>query len=200
MSFVLVILLNFSLVSFQKAIERYCQTENLNSFLTIPIKCHIHTPLYFLYFNASVNSRVISLSLPPHYLLSIFHCFFFCLQTDDTTDNSTDTNSRRDSTASANNANNLESLAEGLPPGWSMQLAPNGRWFFIDHNERTTSWVDPRTGRASPMPNQRSAPVANKKPDDDLGPLPEGWEERVHTDGRIFFIDHSGWMNVFYLF
>lgn len=26
---------------------------------------------------------------------------------------------------------------------------------------------------------------------DDLGALPEGWEERVHTDGRIFFIDHS---------
>ena len=26
---------------------------------------------------------------------------------------------------------------------------------------------------------------------DDLGPLPEGWEERVHTDGRIFFIDHN---------
>ena len=22
-------------------------------------------------------------------------------------------------------------------------------------------------------------------------PLPEGWEERVHTDGRIFFIDHN---------
>lgn len=27
--------------------------------------------------------------------------------------------------------------------------------------------------------------------DGDLGPLPEGWEERTHTDGRIFFIDHS---------
>ncbi|RVE39838.1 hypothetical protein evm_015512 [Chilo suppressalis] len=26
---------------------------------------------------------------------------------------------------------------------------------------------------------------------DELGPLPEGWEERVHTDGRIFFIDHN---------
>uniref|UniRef100_A0A8P4G1C3 HECT-type E3 ubiquitin transferase n=1 Tax=Dicentrarchus labrax TaxID=13489 RepID=A0A8P4G1C3_DICLA len=25
----------------------------------------------------------------------------------------------------------------------------------------------------------------------DLGPLPPGWEERVHTDGRIFYIDHS---------
>ena len=31
----------------------------------------------------------------------------------------------------------------------------------------------------------------NRRHHDDLGPLPEGWEERVHTDGRIFFIDHN---------
>lgn len=41
------------------------------------------------------------------------------------------------------------------------------------------------------MPNQVTVPLANRKPDDDLGQLPEGWEERVHSDGRIFFIDHS---------
>jgi hypothetical protein len=41
------------------------------------------------------------------------------------------------------------------------------------------------------MPNQATVPLVNRKPDDDLGPLPEGWEERVHSDGRIFFIDHS---------
>ncbi|XP_015603684.1 E3 ubiquitin-protein ligase Nedd-4 isoform X2 [Cephus cinctus] len=80
---------------------------------------------------------------------------------------------------------------DGLPPGWSMQLAPNGRMFFIDHNERATTWVDPRTGRASPMPSH-NAPSATPRSDlDQLGPLPEGWEERVHTDGRIFFIDHN---------
>ncbi|XP_043278911.1 E3 ubiquitin-protein ligase Nedd-4 isoform X3 [Venturia canescens] len=80
---------------------------------------------------------------------------------------------------------------DGLPPGWSMQLAPNGRMFFIDHNERATTWVDPRTGRASPMPSH-NVPSATPRSDlDQLGPLPEGWEERVHTDGRIFFIDHN---------
>nr|CAD7455532.1 unnamed protein product [Timema tahoe] len=78
---------------------------------------------------------------------------------------------------------------DGLPQGWSMQVAPNGRMFFINHNERTTSWVDPRTGRASPMPNQNHPP--NRRPEDELGPLPEGWEERIHSDGRIFFIDHN---------
>lgn len=122
----------------------------------------------------------------------------FCFQTEDSTD-SNDT-SRRDSNVSATsnstNQNNLEALAEGLPPGWSMQMAPNGRWFFIDHNERTTSWVDPRTGRASPMPNQTTS-AANRKPDDDLGPLPEGWEERIHTDGRVFYIDHSELFKLF---
>uniref|UniRef100_A0A3Q2QWV5 HECT-type E3 ubiquitin transferase n=1 Tax=Fundulus heteroclitus TaxID=8078 RepID=A0A3Q2QWV5_FUNHE len=25
----------------------------------------------------------------------------------------------------------------------------------------------------------------------DLGPLPPGWEERIHSDGRIFYIDHN---------
>lgn len=69
-----------------------------------------------------------------------------------------------------------------------MQMAPNGRVFFIDHTSKTTSWVDPRTGCASPMPN---AAQNYDKHEDELGPLPEGWEERVHSDGRIFFIDHN---------
>ncbi|XP_011182946.1 E3 ubiquitin-protein ligase Nedd-4 isoform X4 [Zeugodacus cucurbitae] len=74
---------------------------------------------------------------------------------------------------------------DALPPNWSMQVAPNGRTFFIDHAARRTTWIDPRNGRASPMPNQI------RRVEDDLGPLPEGWEERVHTDGRVFYIDHN---------
>ena len=30
---------------------------------------------------------------------------------------------------------------EPLPPGWGMSKAPNGRMFFIDHNNKTTTWV-----------------------------------------------------------
>jgi len=78
---------------------------------------------------------------------------------------------------------------EGLPTGWTMQVAPNGRVFFIDHISKKTSWVDPRNSRPSPLPSQSNVP--NRRHHDDLGPLPEGWEERVHTDGRIFFIDHN---------
>lgn len=83
---------------------------------------------------------------------------------------------------------------EGLPEGWSIQIAPNGRVFYIDHNTKATTWVDPRTGRASAMPHQtqHTSFTGNRGAlDDELGPLPEGWEERIHTDGRIFFIDHN---------
>nr|XP_033789579.1 E3 ubiquitin-protein ligase NEDD4-like isoform X9 [Geotrypetes seraphini] len=72
-----------------------------------------------------------------------------------------------------------------LPPGWEMRIAPNGRPFFIDHNSKTTTWEDPRLKfpvhlrtKASLNPN-------------DLGPLPPGWEERIHLDGRTFYIDHN---------
>lgn len=95
--------------------------------------------------------------------------------------------------------------SEGLPPGWTMQYAANGRLFFIDHINKKTSWVDPRTGVASIIPNAAAngggqaggaagAGGANANArhlDDELGPLPEGWEERVHNDGRTFFIDHN---------
>jgi E3 ubiquitin-protein ligase NEDD4 len=90
---------------------------------------------------------------------------------------------------SASGTVNKNLNTEGLPDGWTMQVAPNGRVFFINHNDKKTTWVDPRTGRPSALPVQSNVP--NRRHEDDLGPLPEGWEERVHTDGRIFFIDHN---------
>jgi E3 ubiquitin-protein ligase NEDD4 len=85
-----------------------------------------------------------------------------------------------------------ESSSAGLPSGWSMQVAPNGRVFFIDHTNKTTTWTDPRTGQPSQVPKKNNVPNRPKNTYvDDLGPLPDGWEERVHSDGRIFFIDHN---------
>uniref|UniRef100_A0AAQ5Y332 HECT-type E3 ubiquitin transferase n=1 Tax=Amphiprion ocellaris TaxID=80972 RepID=A0AAQ5Y332_AMPOC len=72
-----------------------------------------------------------------------------------------------------------------LPPGWEMRIAPNGRPFFIDHNSRVTTWEDPRLKYPVHMRNKNSMEPG------ELGPLPPGWEERVHTDGRTFYIDHS---------
>ncbi|XP_022215564.1 E3 ubiquitin-protein ligase Nedd-4 isoform X13 [Drosophila obscura] len=94
-------------------------------------------------------------------------------------------NSEEDNAAVPPQDQNAGGEEEALPPRWSMQVAPNGRTFFIDHASRRTTWIDPRNGRASPMPNQ------TRRVEDDLGPLPEGWEERVHTDGRVFYIDHN---------
>ncbi|XP_013137375.1 PREDICTED: E3 ubiquitin-protein ligase NEDD4 isoform X5 [Papilio polytes] len=108
----------------------------------------------------------------------------------DETDASTE--STRSSSASSQSQNLPNS--DGLPPGWSMQRAPNGRIFFIDHNQKTTTWIDPRTGCASSLPAAAagsSAAGSSAAETDELGALPEGWEERVHTDGRIFFIDHN---------
>lgn len=109
----------------------------------------------------------------------------------DETDGSTETT--RSSSASSTQSQNLPN-SDGLPPGWSMQRAPNGRIFFIDHNQKTTTWIDPRTGCASSLPAAAGAgpgAASAVTEADDLGALPEGWEERVHTDGRIFFIDHN---------
>ncbi|KAM9539381.1 E3 ubiquitin-protein ligase NEDD4-like isoform 15-T15 [Salvelinus alpinus] len=72
-----------------------------------------------------------------------------------------------------------------LPPGWEMRIAPNGRPFFIDHNSRLTTWEDPRLKYPVHMRTKASLDPG------DLGPLPPGWEERVHADGRTFYIDHN---------
>uniref|UniRef100_A0A672IPX1 E3 ubiquitin-protein ligase n=1 Tax=Salarias fasciatus TaxID=181472 RepID=A0A672IPX1_SALFA len=80
-----------------------------------------------------------------------------------------------------------EATAESgfLPAGWEVRSAPNGRPFFIDHNTKTTTWEDPRL--KIPVHMRRTASLDPN----DLGPLPPGWEERVHSDGRIFYIDHN---------
>ncbi|KAM3959450.1 LOW QUALITY PROTEIN: E3 ubiquitin-protein ligase Nedd4 [Aphomia sociella] len=107
-------------------------------------------------------------------------------ESEDETDGSTE--STRSSSASSTQSQNLPN-SDGLPAGWTMQKAPNGRIFFIDHNQKTTTWIDPRTGCASSLPSAAAASAGAEA--DELGALPEGWEERVHTDGRIFFIDHN---------
>uniref|UniRef100_A0A2K6LSE8 HECT-type E3 ubiquitin transferase n=1 Tax=Rhinopithecus bieti TaxID=61621 RepID=A0A2K6LSE8_RHIBE len=72
-----------------------------------------------------------------------------------------------------------------LPKGWEVRHAPNGRPFFIDHNTKTTTWEDPRLKIPAHLRGKASLDTSS-----DLGPLPPGWEERTHTDGRIFYINH----------
>ncbi|XP_015451483.1 E3 ubiquitin-protein ligase NEDD4 isoform X3 [Pteropus alecto] len=73
-----------------------------------------------------------------------------------------------------------------LPKGWEVRHAPNGRPFFIDHNTKTTTWEDPRLKIPALLRGKTLLDSSN-----DLGPLPPGWEERTHTDGRVFYINHN---------
>ncbi|KAG8440449.1 hypothetical protein GDO86_006267 [Hymenochirus boettgeri] len=89
------------------------------------------------------------------------------------------------SKVSTNGSILLPDLEQGfLPKGWEMRQAPSGRPFFINHTTKTTTWEDPRLK----IPVQHRPKQAIDL--SDLGPLPPGWEERTHTDGRVFYIDH----------
>ncbi|KAI0989732.1 hypothetical protein GJ496_004213 [Pomphorhynchus laevis] len=70
-----------------------------------------------------------------------------------------------------------------LPPTWQISYTSRGRMFFINHNERKTTWIDPRTGLPSLV-------QARQDTEHDLGTLPPGWEIRIHND-RTLFIDHN---------
>merc|ERR1719376_1397406 len=104
--------------------------------------------------------------------------------------------SRRSSTITSQ-SNGLEPL----PPGWEMKTAEGGRKFFVDHNPHMTSWEDPRknssmrTRRSGSAQAQASSSPRNtlssNQAQTEISPLPPGWEERVNTDGRIFYVDHN---------
>lgn len=82
--------------------------------------------------------------------------------------------------------------SSGLPPGWEEKQDDRGRSYYVDHNSKTTTWSKP-TMQEDPR-SKIPAHLRGKTPADssnDLGPLPPGWEERTHTDGRVFFINHN---------
>ncbi|KAK7685350.1 hypothetical protein QCA50_011714 [Cerrena zonata] len=75
-----------------------------------------------------------------------------------------------------------------LPSGWEERYTPEGRPYFVNHNNRTTSWNDPRMP-AGTMPRQNV--VTQLQAASQLGPLPSGWEMRITAAGRIYFVDHN---------
>uniref|UniRef100_A0AAR2K4E1 E3 ubiquitin-protein ligase n=1 Tax=Pygocentrus nattereri TaxID=42514 RepID=A0AAR2K4E1_PYGNA len=102
---------------------------------------------------------------------------------------------------------------EPLPPGWERRLDPMGRVYYVDHISRSTTWQRPTAESVrnyEEWQNQRSqlqgamhqfnqrfiyglqdqlAPTANKE-FDPLGPLPQGWEKRTDSNGRMYFVHH----------
>uniref|UniRef100_A0A8C5H0Z1 E3 ubiquitin-protein ligase n=1 Tax=Gouania willdenowi TaxID=441366 RepID=A0A8C5H0Z1_GOUWI len=103
---------------------------------------------------------------------------------------------------------------EPLPPGWERRIDQMGRVYFVDHITRTTTWQRPtmETVRnyeqwqhqrsqlqgAMQQFNQRfivggQDQVSTTQEDqlDPLGSLPQGWEKRTDSNGRVYFVHHS---------
>jgi len=79
-----------------------------------------------------------------------------------------------------------------LPPGWEERYTPEGRPYYVDHNTRTTTWVDPRRQAVIQVmgPNGQS-PSLQPQTMSQLGPLPSGWEMRLTSTARVYFVDHN---------
>ncbi|ETN46553.1 uncharacterized protein HMPREF1541_00738 [Cyphellophora europaea CBS 101466] len=98
-------------------------------------------------------------------------------------------------------ANALQMMATGattagtgeLPAGWEQRHTPEGRAYFVDHNTRTTTWVDPRRQQYIRMygGNQANSTSIQQQPVSQLGPLPSGWEMRLTNTARVYFVDHN---------
>lgn len=67
-----------------------------------------------------------------------------------------------------------------LPAGWEEARDWDGRLFFIDHNTRQTSWIDPRDRITKPLT------FADCVGDE----LPLGWEEVYDQQVGVYYIDH----------
>lgn len=79
-----------------------------------------------------------------------------------------------------------------LPAGWEQRHTPEGRAYFVDHNTRTTTWVDPRREQYIRMYGQNaSGNTVQRQPVSQLGPLPSGWEMRLTNTARVYFVDHN---------
>ena len=81
-----------------------------------------------------------------------------------------------------------------LPPGWEQRWTPEGRPYFVDHNTRTTTWVDPRRQQYIRMYGNNQGNANNsfqQQPVSQLGPLPSGWEMRLTNTARVYFVDHN---------
>jgi hypothetical protein len=76
---------------------------------------------------------------------------------DDAVANNSESAQEADQTTRANdtaaNRSNSALSRQPLPPGWDFSYSDKGRMFFIDHANKTTTWIDPRTGQPSPTPN-----------------------------------------------
>uniref|UniRef100_A0A3B3DFM9 Membrane associated guanylate kinase, WW and PDZ domain containing 3b n=1 Tax=Oryzias melastigma TaxID=30732 RepID=A0A3B3DFM9_ORYME len=68
---------------------------------------------------------------------------------------------------------------EPLPLNWEMAYTETGMVYFIDHNTKTTTWLDPRLAKKAKPPE--------KCEDDEL---PYGWEKIEDPQYGVYYVDH----------
>ena len=82
-----------------------------------------------------------------------------------------------------------------LPPGWEERQTSDGSGvYYVDHNSKTTTWVDPRRKQHVLLrTDSKDVEAVEKKTMSltQLGPLPPGWEMRINQNGKLYFIDHK---------
>ena len=79
-----------------------------------------------------------------------------------------------------------------LPAGWEQRFTPEGRPYFVDHNTRTTTWVDPRRQQLIRVVGPGGSNLSTQPQTvSQLGPLPSGWEMRLTSTARVYFVDHN---------
>ncbi|XP_043858530.1 membrane-associated guanylate kinase, WW and PDZ domain-containing protein 3 isoform X2 [Dromiciops gliroides] len=68
---------------------------------------------------------------------------------------------------------------EPLPKNWEMAYTDTGMIYFIDHNSKTTTWLDPRLCKKAKAPE-----------DCEDGELPYGWEKIEDPQYGTYYVDH----------
>uniref|UniRef100_A0A8C6UM35 Membrane associated guanylate kinase, WW and PDZ domain containing 1 n=1 Tax=Neogobius melanostomus TaxID=47308 RepID=A0A8C6UM35_9GOBI len=71
-----------------------------------------------------------------------------------------------------------------LPDNWEMAYTENGEVYFIDHNTKTTSWIDPRCLDKPQKPLEESE-------DDGQFELPPGWEKIDDPVYGVYYVEEN---------
>merc|ERR1711971_439915 len=106
-----------------------------------------------------------------------------------------------------------------LPPGWEWRRDQNGRILYVDHNNQVTTFNRPQVASAPelealpdmemrrtsfrrvishedesqwvPQSNSSNSQGIMSQLSQDIAVLPEGWEEKILPNGKIFYVDHN---------
>uniref|UniRef100_A0A8C7TWQ4 Membrane-associated guanylate kinase, WW and PDZ domain-containing protein 1 n=1 Tax=Oncorhynchus mykiss TaxID=8022 RepID=A0A8C7TWQ4_ONCMY len=72
-----------------------------------------------------------------------------------------------------------------LTDNWEMAYTENGELYFIDHNTKTTSWIDPRCLDKPPKPLEECEDDGTSTTE-----LPTGWEKIDDPVYGVYYVDH----------